>query len=94
MLGISTLGAQTNTYTEIEGYGVSEKLKSYKKVKLSTSISHLNADEKAALYYMIEAAKSVNPIFWKQTFGNNYERLIQGTSGDLRAFVELNYGPL
>jgi len=84
--------AQT-TYTEVEGYGVTQKLNSYKKVKLTTDLSHLSQAEKDALYYMIEAAKNVNPIFWRQTFGDDYKKLLDGTTGDLHDFIELNYGP-
>ncbi len=88
-----SISAQTTKYTEVEGYGVSEKLRSYKKVKLTADLSHLSQNEKDALYFMIEAAKAVNPIFWKQTYGDEYQKLLESSSGDLRSFIELNYGP-
>lgn len=88
-----SVSAQTDEYSEVDGYGVSEKLNSYKKVRLTTDLSHLNQSEKDALYFMIEAAKAVNPIFWKQTFGDDYQKLLDGSSGDLKSFIELNYGP-
>lgn len=88
-----SISAQTDIYSEVEGYGVSEKLNSYKKVRLTADLSHLNQAEKDALYFMIEAAKAVNPIFWKQTYGDDYQKLLDGSSGDLKSFIELNYGP-
>ena len=74
-----SISAQTDIYSEVEGYGVSEKLNSYKKVRLTADLSHLNQAEKDALYFMIEAAKAVNPIFWKQTYGDDYQKLLDGS---------------
>ncbi len=82
-----------NPLVEMPDYNVAAKVAEYKTVKLKTDISALSQTEKDVLYFLIKAAEGVNDIFWKQTFGPEYNQLLENSTGDLKRFIEINYGP-
>ena len=94
MAAIAQPSAVVPLFNEVPGYGVSQKLAQYKKVKLTADLSSLSQTEKDALYFLIEAAKGVDPIFWMQTYGKDYTKFFNNCeSKDLEDFIRLNYGP-
>ena len=62
-------------------------------VKLTTDLSKLSEKEKQMIPLLIDAAKIMDDLFWKQTFGDK-EKFFSGIKDSLtRRFAEINYGP-
>jgi hypothetical protein len=55
------LRAQNNK--ALKGYPIQERLKSYKKVKLTTDTNQLSEAEKRCLFHLIKAAEQADLIF-------------------------------
>lgn len=69
------------------------KVNEYAPFKLTTDLSVLTDNEKAMLPYMLQAAKIMDDLFWKQAYGDKQEILSKATSESMRKFIEINYGP-
>lgn len=80
-------------YKALPGYPVEERLKSFKKITLTTDLSSLKEGEKKALVYLIEAAKHADNIFWMQAYGVKDSVLSRVKDETLKQFISLNYGP-
>ncbi len=65
----------------------------YAKVDLTTDVSVLSANERKVLPYLIEAAKLMDSIFWKESVPENTEVILSELSADQKLFYQLNYGP-
>ncbi len=65
----------------------------YAKVDLTTDISVLSANERKVLPYLIEAAKLMDSIFWKESVPENTSINLDELSADQKLFYQLNYGP-
>ena len=65
----------------------------YAKVELKADISHLSENQKEILRLMFQAAKIMDDIFWKESYGDKEELLSGITDEKLRRFAEINYGP-
>jgi hypothetical protein len=65
----------------------------YVPVTLSADISALSENQKKMLTLLFEAAKIMDDIYWKQSFGD--KQAILGSIDDLETteFVKINYGP-
>ncbi len=65
----------------------------YAKVELKADISHLSENQKEILRLKFQAAKIMDDIFWKESYGDK-EELLSGIADEkLRRFAEINYGP-
>ena len=65
----------------------------YTEFTLTTDVSSLGADEKAVISILIEAAKIMDDLFWKQAYGDKQELLSSIEDDELRKYAEINYGP-
>lgn len=65
----------------------------YTPFKLTADISHLSENQKACLGKLIEAAKLMDELFWKEAIGAKAEFLASLTDSTEKAFAEINYGP-
>lgn len=66
----------------------------YADFTLTADMSHLSADQKQMLVLLIDAAKIMDDLFWRQSFGDGYQAWLDSISDDReRRFAELNYGP-
>jgi hypothetical protein len=65
----------------------------YAKVELKADISHLSENQKEILRLMFRAAKIMDDIFWKESYGDKEELLSGIADENLRHFAEINYGP-
>lgn len=72
---------------------IDQKVKEFKKVRLDADISHLSEDQKEMMGHLIDAAKIMDDIFWKQAFGEKGELMDRIETKDLKTFVRINYGP-
>jgi hypothetical protein len=71
---------------------VSQKLSTYKTVRLSTDLSGINETEKEGLKFLVRAAEMINEIFKLQAFaGHPITDTI--TNEVVKKYMEINYGP-
>ena len=69
------------------------KIKALAIVRLTTDVSKLTEKEKQMIPLLIDAAKIMDALFWKQTLGDK-EKFFAGINDSLtRCFAEINYGP-
>ena len=77
-----------NEKTEIQ-----MKVDEYATFRLTADLSMLSDNQKKMIPIMIEAAKIMDGIFWKEAYGNK-EALMQRIENEAtRRFAEINYGP-
>lgn len=65
----------------------------YTKVKLTTDIGQLSDAEKKMIPLLIEAAKIMDGLFWKEAVGSKEEFLAKVSDPNLKTYAEINYGP-
>jgi hypothetical protein len=71
---------------------VSQKLSTYKTVRLSTDLSSINGMEKEGLKFLVRAAEMINEIFKLQAFaGHPITDTI--TNEVVKKYMDINYGP-
>lgn len=71
---------------------VSQKLSTYKTVRLSTDLSSINGMEKEGLKFLVRAAEMINEIFKLQAFaGHPITDTI--TNEVVKKYMNINYGP-
>jgi hypothetical protein len=72
---------------------IQKKLDTYISVKLTTNLSDLSENEKKMLPILIEAAKIMDDIFWKEAYGDKAEFLTELKDDDIKKYGIINYGP-
>ena len=65
----------------------------YKKVKLTSDLSHLNQNQKKMIGLLIDASKIMDDLYWKQAFGDKKQLLDSISDDKARQFADINYGP-
>ncbi|WP_102797829.1 dipeptidyl-peptidase 3 family protein [Bowmanella denitrificans] len=74
--------------------GLGSRLDIYYPVDLSSDLSHLSQRQKQMLSLLIDAAKVMDDLFWKQAFGQDKAQFLQSIQDDkVRQFADINYGP-
>lgn len=72
---------------------IRSKLGQYTTVRLTSDLEKLTENERRMIPLLIDAARHMDEIFWRQAYGNK-DSLLQSLSGkDLRRYAEINYGP-
>ncbi|WP_421133588.1 dipeptidyl-peptidase 3 family protein [Alteromonas sp. A079] len=70
------------------------RLSIYHPVTLTSDLSHLSANQKDMVSLLIDAAKIMDDLFWKQAFYGNKEAFLNDIDNDdIRHFAAINYGP-
>jgi hypothetical protein len=72
---------------------VAQRLASYAPVKLEADLSAFNKRQKKMIALLVEAADSMNAIYWRQSWGDKDALLSRITDPATREFAQLNYGP-
>lgn len=72
---------------------VDERLAIYEKVKLTTNINELSVNDREILPLMIQAAKIMDELFWKQAYPQRDSLLSTIKDEKTREFLWINYGP-
>lgn len=72
---------------------VDNRLKIYEKVKLTTNLNALSVSERKVLPLLIEAAKIMDELFWKQAYPQRDSLLNTIKDEKTKQFVMINYGP-
>lgn len=70
-----------------------KKVDEFAKFKLTTDLSVLTAKEKQMLPYLFKAAKIMEDLYWKQTYGNKAELMSKIKDPAAKDFAIINYGP-
>ena len=70
-----------------------ERLGIYETVKLTADLSKLKPYELQMLPILIDAAKIMDDLFWRQAFGDKESFLKGIVNGNTKKFAEINYGP-
>jgi hypothetical protein len=66
----------------------------YADFTLTADLSHLNDGQRQMIALLIDAAQIMDDLFWRQSFGDDYEAWLDSITDDrTRRFAELNYGP-
>jgi hypothetical protein len=66
----------------------------YAEVPLRANLTGLSAGQRQMLVLMIEASQIMDDLFWRQTFGDGYQKWLASIGvAEQRRFAELNYGP-
>lgn len=92
LITMSSCQSPKKTYTA-SSPDIEQKVKEFIPVKLSTDLTQLSEKEKQMLPYLFDAAKIMDDLFWKQSYGDKDELLNNIADENLRKFVEINYGP-
>ncbi|WP_416305504.1 dipeptidyl-peptidase 3 family protein [Neptunicella sp. SCSIO 80796] len=70
------------------------RLDIYYPVKLEADLSPYSSNQKAMLALLIDAAKIMDDLFWKQAFDQNKNTFLARIANpEVRTFAEINYGP-
>ncbi|WP_316810590.1 dipeptidyl-peptidase 3 family protein [Pedobacter heparinus] len=72
---------------------VNERLGIYETVKLTTNLNDLTVNERKIIPLLIQAAKIMDDLFWKQAYPQRDSLLSTIKDEKTRAFLEINYGP-
>ncbi len=70
-----------------------ERLNIYATFALTADLSHLSANQKKMLPLLIDAAKIMDDLFWKQAYGDKQALLSSIADPAVRRFADINYGP-
>ena len=70
-----------------------DRLSIYHPVALEPDLSGLSEDQREMLRLLIDAGKIMDDLFWRQSYGDPAPLLSSLDDAQVRAFVELNYGP-
>ncbi len=65
----------------------------YKKVKLTSDLSHLSENQKKMIGLLIDASKIMDELYWRQAFGDKQQLLTSISNQKARKFADINYGP-
>jgi peptidase M49-like protein len=72
---------------------IEEKLAQYTTVRLTTDPAKLTPNERRMIPLLIDAARSMDAIFWRQAYGNRDSLLGSISDPALQRYAEINYGP-
>jgi len=72
---------------------VKKNLGDYATVKLIADLSSFDANQKQMIALLVEAADSMNALYWKQAWGDKSALMQKIDDPDTREFAEINFGP-
>lgn len=77
---------------QAESYGA-RHLGDYAEVTLNADMSAYDAQQKQMIGLLIDAAKLMDPIYWRQAYGDKSDLMAMIGDQATRQFAEINYGP-
>lgn len=84
---------QTGTAVAAQGIDIEARLKQYVTVKLEGDAAALSSQDKQVLRLLVDVAKKMDDLFWRQAWGDKQALLESAASNGLRRYLEINYGP-
>jgi len=88
-----TPSAMDSRVTEIKVDSIEQALNKYAVVELTTDLSKLSGKEKEMIPLLIDAAKIMDELFWKESFGDKSALLNSLSDSRYREYAKINYGP-
>ncbi len=73
--------------------GTAARLAQYKTVRLTADISGLTPHQRQMIPLLIDAAREMDSIYWREAYGNGDSLLASLTDPQVRRYAEINYGP-
>ncbi len=93
LLGVSlSCGTAPENTTKMRP-DIQQRLAEYTSFRLETDLTALNANQRKMLPLLIDAARIMDQLFWRQAYGEPATLLQGAPSADARRFIEINYGP-
>lgn len=78
---------------QISDSPIERKLAQYTTVRLTADLDKLTASERQMIPLLIDAARSMDSIYWRQAFGHRDSLLQSIQDPGTRRYAEINYGP-
>jgi hypothetical protein len=72
---------------------IERKLAQYTTVRLTSDLQKLTENERRMIPLLIDAARSMDAIYWRQAYGDRDSLLRSLTDAEVRRYAEINYGP-
>jgi len=72
---------------------VQRKLAQYTTVRLTSDLSGLTESERRMIPLLLDAARQMDAIYWREAYGNRDSLLQALGNQDVRRYAEINYGP-
>ncbi|MEM7233130.1 MAG: Zn-dependent hydrolase [Planctomycetota bacterium] len=72
---------------------IDERIAQYDTVRLTTDISTLTESQRKMISLLIDAAKEMDQLFWRQSFVDRRNVQVEKLSAPQRRYLEMNYGP-
>lgn len=88
----SSTTAATPVADTLQNY-VDSRLAIYEKVKLTTNLNLLSANERKVLPLLIKAAQIMDDLYWKQVYPQRDSLLNAVKDEKTKEFIKINYGP-
>ncbi|MEP6780544.1 MAG: Zn-dependent hydrolase [Gemmatimonadaceae bacterium] len=85
--------ADTTSAIGAKGPSVASAMSAYTPVHLAIDTSTLTPKERLMLPLLIDAAKTMDTIFWQQTYGSRDSLMKSVSDTAIRHFIDVNYGP-
>jgi len=85
-------GAMSQT-TSDSTMSIQQRLNQYTTVKLTADLSKLTDNQKKMIPLLIDAAKAMDDIYWKEAYGNKDSLLSNLPNQQYVEYAEINYGP-
>ena len=96
LLTAACKGAMPDDNTDSASAGtptIQQRLAKYTTVKLGADTSSLTAKERAMLPILVDAARAMDAIYWREAYGDRDSLMKSIADDDTRRLVEINYGP-
>lgn len=99
LLGVLLLGGCSSGKSENQNsqntkkMTIQDRLDQYTSFKLTTDLSGLSDNQKKMIPLLIDAAKQMNNVYWKEAYGNKEQLKQKIDDPDVWRFAEINYGP-
>ena len=86
----SKVGASSTAKAESP---IENKLGQYATVRLTTNLDQLSQNERRMIPLLIQAARAMDVIFWREAFGNRDSLLRTVSDPAVARYIDINYGP-
>ena len=93
LIVLFTLTIPSTQRSRLRAQTPDQLLAKYATVRLDADELDLTVSERRVIVRLIEAAKAMDDIFWKQAYGDRAALLRSIDDPKLRRFAEINYGP-
>jgi hypothetical protein len=72
---------------------IQKKLAQYATVRLTTDLGRLSENERRMIPLLIQAARAMDAVFWREAYGNRDSLLGSVSDPAIRRYIQINYGP-